>query len=64
MNEPSIGLFADKVVGFPGARVDDEVDATGFIFHGDEGDAFGCTGALTQYDQASDANELSMIQGS
>lgn len=61
MNEPSIGLFADKVVGFPGSRVDDEVDATGFIFHGDEGDAFGGTGALSQNDKAGDANELTVV---
>jgi hypothetical protein len=47
VNEPSVGLFADQVMGFPGSRVYHKVDATGFIFHGDKGDAFGGTWSLT-----------------
>ena len=62
VDEPCIGLLANQVMGLPGLRADNQVDAAGLVLHGHKRDPLGRPWTLPQDNQACDANELPVLE--
>ena len=57
------GCSSDRVEAVPDVHFDDQVGDAGFVLDGDEGDPFGCAGALAHQDQPGDAHEAAVADG-